>query len=75
MYWHKLIISIFANMNWHNMNKKPTFLQTTFWTGDDENFQSYLVIFEIKDGIPASPMIAKIPKTPIHSSRYPYILN
>ena len=57
------------------MEKKTTFLQLQFWTGDDESPVFYLAIIEIVDDIPVSALIVKYPKAPIHFYRYPNVLN
>lgn len=72
MYWHRLIISIFANMNWHYMNKKTTFLQMTFWVGDDETAKYYFIIVEIVDDIPRRAFFSDYPKSAWQFTRYPY---
>lgn len=54
------------------MDKKTTFLQIRFWTGDEEAPEHYLLIIEICDGIPKNTIITKIPKAPWQLTRYPH---
>jgi hypothetical protein len=68
----KLIISIFANMNWHIMEKKTAFLQMTFWVGDDETAKYYLIIVEIVDDIPRRAFLSNFPTSAWQFTRYPY---
>ncbi len=58
------------------MEKQSKFLQLNFYTGDDENIEYYLIIIEIKSGVPSMPvLIAKYPDAPIRFFMYPYVLN
>lgn len=59
-------------MNWHFMEKKTTFLQMTFWTGDEEFPSYYLIIVEIVNDVPRNTIITKFPKAPWQFTRYPY---
>ena len=57
------------------MEKKTTFLQMTFWIGDDEFATYYLIIIEIVNDVPRNTIIAKFPKAPWQFLRYPHGLN
>ncbi len=59
------------------MEKQSKFLQLNVYAGsDDENIEYYLIIIEIKSGVPTMPvLIAKYPDAPIHFFLYPYVLN
>jgi hypothetical protein len=57
------------------MDKKTTFLQMRFFTGDPESPVYFLLIIEIQNGVPTNTFIAKFPKAPWQLLRYPYGLN
>jgi len=57
------------------MEKKTTFLQIRFWTGDEESPVHYLLIIELQDGVPKNTMVAKFPRAPWQFLRYPHGLN
>ncbi len=59
------------------MEKQSKFLQLNVYAGnDDENIEYYLIIIEIKSGVPCMPvLIAKYPNAPIRLFLYPYALN
>jgi hypothetical protein len=57
------------------MEKKTTFLQMRFFTGDPESPVYFLLIIEIQNGVPTNTFIAKFPKAPWQLLRYPYGLN
>ena len=59
------------------MEKQTKFLQFDIWAGDDdEKNEYYLVIIEIKNGIPSLPvLISKYSELPTQFSLYPYVIN